>query len=98
VNQGLRGEVLPRSAFCSMQNQNIPSPAAYAVWRGDAHCCSVSIVGAAFPPRAACRSQAQVRSAVWCNPQPWVVSKDRSPTVSYFQNRSVRNHSFFHRL
>ena len=36
VNQGLRGEVLPHNAFCSMQNQNIPSPAAYAVWRGDA--------------------------------------------------------------
>ena len=34
VNQGLRGEVLPRSAFCSMQNQNIPSPLLHSMERG----------------------------------------------------------------
>ena len=34
VNQGLRGEVLPHNAFCSMQNQNIPSPLLHSVARG----------------------------------------------------------------
>lgn len=34
VNQGLRGEVLPHNAFCSMQNQNIPSPLLHSVERG----------------------------------------------------------------
>ena len=74
VNQGLRRDVLPRSAFCSMRNQRSPLPLLMQYGEGMLTVVRLFIVGAAFPKRAAYRPQAQVRSAVGCNPQPWLSS------------------------
>ena len=69
VNQGLRGEVLPRSAFCSMRNQRSPLPLLMQYGEGMLTVVRLFIVGAAFPKRAAAHPQIQVCSAVLCSPQ-----------------------------